>query len=479
MNEPRLRLVAGAILVDNHAGPECHDEGDRMSIDEAPPAGGRRSDNPFRAPSAPLAPSAAAIDERPPLSKDTGFAAMVVTQFLGAFNDNVFKRMVLLLCLDMTLREKAADYQPIALFLFALPFVLFSGFAGFLADRYSKKTIFVLCKFAEIVVMGLGVTAFWFGGLSPALFVLFLMGTHSAFFGPAKYGILPEMLREADLPPANGVVQMTTFGAIIFGTALGGFLKELFQGELWKANIACVLIAVIGTIASFWVRRTRIARPDLTFRPSMLIMSGDTARLLWERRSLLWVLFIYAYFWFVCGLVEPIVGAFGKLELGLGDFQTSLLPTAISVGIGVGCAVAGWLSRGQVSFGLVRTGAVAITVLLAALSLVGWAELPQKLAMGSTMAILSLLGIGAGFMAVPLQVYIQVDPPADRKGQIVAAMNLTTWMGILLSAATFFAVDAVRLHAEGARHWLFLVPAVLMAPVALFYHPADKPLVER
>ena len=208
------------------------------------------------------APSSTHADVRPTLWRDRAFAGMTATQFLGAFNDNLFKQLVLLICLDYAAASKLEGdpFQPWAQGLFALPFVLFSGFAGWLSDRNSKRTIVVLCKVAEIAVMAAGLFVFIMfasgnrdGLLFGLLAVLFFMGAQSAFFGPSKYGILPELFRAGDLPAANGIVQMTTFLAIIGGTAVCGFFKDALQspGGLWP----CVLIASIGTLTALMIRK--------------------------------------------------------------------------------------------------------------------------------------------------------------------------------------------------------------------------------
>ncbi len=166
------------------------------------------------------------VDRLPPLYQDRSFWGMTITQFLGAFNDNLFKQLMLLLALKVAV----ADRQPVAMLVFSAPFLLFSGFAGYLSDRYSKRWIVVLSKVAEIGAMALGLLGFFFYdhvGFTGLLVVLFLMGAQSAFFGPGKYGILPEMLRKSDLPRANGLILMTTFLAIIFGTAAAGLLSEM------------------------------------------------------------------------------------------------------------------------------------------------------------------------------------------------------------------------------------------------------------
>src|SRR5437868_15227479 len=221
------------------------------------------------------------------LFRDRSFWGMTATQFLGAFNDNLFKQLMLLLAIPVgAAAAQKADEQGLATMIFSLPFVLFSGFAGWLSDRYSKRTMIVLCKVAEIGIMLLGMLGFLaYGttGYRGLLVVLFLMGTHSAFFGPGKYGILPELFREQDLPRANGVILMTTFLAIIFGTASAGFLGDLLYDpagrrvpeRLWIGSLLCIGIAVCGTLTAMLVRRVRPAVPNLRLQPSSLLIPAD------------------------------------------------------------------------------------------------------------------------------------------------------------------------------------------------------------
>jgi len=157
------------------------------------------------------------------LFKDRSFWGVVITQFLGAFNDNLYKQLMLLMAIPGVGALIQGDRQGWATTVFSLPFVLLSSTAGYLADRYSKSQIITICKIAEIAITLLAVTAFWFyGNIGDygTWTVLVLMGTHSAFFGPSKYGILPELFRDKYLPRANGLILMTTFLAIIFGSRL-------------------------------------------------------------------------------------------------------------------------------------------------------------------------------------------------------------------------------------------------------------------
>jgi MFS family permease len=441
------------------------------------------------------APAATESPPLPPLGRDSSFWGMTATQFLGAFNDNLFKQLVLLIAAQYVIdRGLTSDpYQTVAQAIFSLPFVLFSGFAGWLSDRYSKRTIVVLSKAAEIVVMGAGLAVFglvswgsdlYLGGL---LAVLFCMGAQSAFFGPAKYGILPEMLRDTDLPKANGIIQMTTFLAIIFGTAVCGALKDqlaLQGGGLWPISAACVVLAVIGTATSLWVRRTRVADPGIPLTVESFAIHASTWRLLKEDRLLRGALAAMVLFWFLGGVSLPTVNALGKFQYGLSDTVTSILTAHVGLGIAIGCLIAGLLSRQRVNFGLVRWGSWGMLVSMALLCCVPrWFPQPvDPSAETGPMVeyiiapLLALLGLSAGVFAVPIQVLLQSRPPAELKGRMIGTMNLVTWFGILASAGFYGACSGIFSNEQIS--WTFGVLAVLVLPIALFYHPQDQDLAE-
>lgn len=433
--------------------------------------------------------------ELPPLYHDSSFWGMTVTQFWGAFNDNLYKQLVLLVCAQQVLLDQTNDKQPIALAIFALPFVFFSGLAGWFSDRNSKRTIIVACKVAEIVIALLAMAAFFTGQLLPLLVVLGLLSTQSAVFGPAKYGILPEMLRDDDLPQANGIIQMTTFVAIIFGMASAGFVKQAFPGELWKTSYFCIGIAIIGTIASLWVRRTPVAQPGLSFRWSTLGIDSETRTLLLTDRRLLNVLLVSSVFWFVGGIIQPLVNIFGIGQLHLSESRTSLMAACMGVGISFGCILAGRISRKRVNFTLVTIGAWGIVISLLAMFGFGWwgsteslislketdtslwnSFIPQSAIEWAARSVLTLLGFFAGLFVVPLQVELQTRPPKSQKGRMIGAMNLINWIGIVISALFFqiFTVICNQFHWPMSQ--VFLALALVILPIALFYHPKDEAL---
>lgn len=409
----------------------------------------------------------------PTLQRDPSFWGMTATQFLGAFNDNVFKMLVLLICADYVKAKQLENspyfdpYQTAASFLFALAFVLFSGVAGYFADRYSKKSIIVSSKVAEGGIMLLGMLVFLIGtpGSSTFIFVLFavlfLMGLQSAYFGPSKYGVLPEIFSDSDLPKINGVIVGTTFLAIIFGTALTGILKQSLGDQLWWINLLCVGLAVAGTGTSLLIRRPEPAQPKLRF--SLVNWFGEPA--VWRRviqdRMLLRVLVVYSVFWFVGGVITLTITLVGKVQLGLDDNTAALFNAAMGLGIGSGCVCAAKLSGADVKMWLVRYGSLGLFLGIAGASLLAVVAIPQATKSWLIGGSLFLGGFFGGWVAIPLQVFIQARPEPEFKGRVVAIMNVMTWIGIALASVYYFAALAVT-GFQMDPSWIMLTSGLIM-----------------
>src|SRR5262245_33685343 len=211
--------------------------------------------------------------------RQPGLQPFLWTQFLGAFNDNLFKIVVSMLAVHMVAAARAGRELSIVSAVFILPFLLFSGYAGQLADVYSKRTVLVVSKSLEIVAALLGLVAFATGHLQFTYGVLFLIALQATFFSPAKYGILPEMLPDRDLSRANGILEMSTFVAIVIGTAAGGTLFEASRGHLWLIGVLVVAVAVAGTALSFGIPHVPAAAPGqrIDWNPFGEIWSGIAA----------------------------------------------------------------------------------------------------------------------------------------------------------------------------------------------------------
>ncbi len=454
--------------------------------------------NPYESPAvlSDDAPALASADALPPLMSDKSFWGMTATQFLGAFNDNLFKQLMLLLAVPIVVAGAQAsdstDQQGLATIVFSLPFLLFSGYAGYLSDRYRKRSVIVWSKAAEIVMMLLGVVGFLFygwTGYTGLLVVLFCMGAQSAFFGPGKYGILPEMLRGNDLPRANGIILMTTFIAIITGTITAGIFRDLLvdtqadgianASRLWIGSLACVVIAIVGTATAFTIRSAPPAMPNLAFSWEAIGIPADTRAVLWNDKPLLFALLASSMFWLVSGLSVPVVNYVGLNEMDLSadkaNTLTSLLNGCIGIGIAIGAVIAGKLCRGKADFRVTRMGAWGIVILLGLMGIYT-ADGKQLLGFGGSVPVMLLLGISAGLFAIPIQVFVQARPPEEQRGRIIAVMNQFNFTAILLSGA-LYTVFHYLVNGLGMPHtFIFALCGLIILPVALFYRPANVEL---
>ena len=435
--------------------------------------------------------------DQPELLHDRGFWGMAITQFLGAFNDNLFKQLLLLLATP-ALVEKAAelgkvvedtdavkgDQQAGATIVFAAAFLIFSGVAGWLADRTSKRSLIILSKVAEIVVMVAGMIGFYYYGVigfNGMLVVLFFMGVQSAFFGPPKYGILPEAIRARDLPRANGIFLMFTFVAIIFGMGLAGLLikegvppAEAAVG-VWRGSAICVGIAVVGTLTSLLVWRVPPATPGTPLRTQDLFIPGDIIRLVMSQRQIFLALLVTSVFWMLGSVVQQGVNSLGKTQLGLENNWTSFLAAMMAVGVPVGCVVGGLLSKNSINPRVVTAGAYGMLVCLIVMSLPGWQN-GHLLGFAGSVPVLILLGFFTGMFVVPIQVSLQVLPPPEDKGRMIAVMNQANFIGIILGGVIFMIAIKVLEAMDWPRCLVFAVTAAIMLPIALLYRPEERQL---
>jgi len=358
-----------------------------------------------------------------------GIQPFLWTQFLGAFNDNLFKIVVSLLAVRTATSDAEAGF-PLAVVgaIFILPFVLFSGYAGQLADVYSKRTVLVVTKALEIVATALGLLAFTLDRLEITYVVLFLFALQATFFSPAKYGILPEVLPDSELSRANGVLEMSTFAAIVLGTSAGGFMFDVWRDRLWIVGLLVVAVAIVGTALSFRIPHVRAAAPDrrVTINPWSDIGSG-LKRLVADR--VLWLTVVgLSYFWFLGSLLQAVMLLFGEQVMGLDERWVGVLLTFAAVGIAAGSMAAGRLSGNKVELGLAPIGSIGMGVFAILLSRSGHS-------FALTGITLALVGFFGGLFAVPLNALLQQRSGDQEKGRLMATNNVLNMLAILLASA--------------------------------------------
>ena len=383
------------------------------------------------------------------------FGPLFGTQFLGALNDNLFKSA---LVVTVTFRAATEGLSTDVLVnaataLLILPFFLFSALAGQLADRFDKARLIRILKVTETAVMLLGALGFFTGSVPMLFAALFLMGTQSAFFGPVKYGILPQHLREEQLMAANGLVEAGTFAGILLGTILGGLAITLPHGG------ALVGLATVGVAGLGWVIARRVpsapsANPTLRIDRNPLRAIGRTLRVGGAKPSTRSTIAAISWFWFMGSVVVAQLPLLAKDVLGADELLVTGLLTVFSLGVGLGSIAVEKLSKGRVDLTLVPIAGTAMAGILFDL---GFAAAQAN---GPSIRIwidLLLVGVSGGAFAVPLYAFLQKDAPKAVRSQVIAANNLVN--ALFMVAAAGFAI--------GCRSLGLSIPQLLMATAVL------------
>lgn len=379
---------------------------------------------------------------------------LLVAQFLGAFNDNAFKYIILTLALRPIILEtggEGGEFQmasqtqaTIALLTFTIPMMLVSLPAGALADRLSKRSVIVWMKAVEIVLMAAALLAMLIAptNLIAPLVILGLLGVQAALFSPAKYGILPEVLPHERLSWGNGLIEMWTMLAIIAGTGIGPVLLFADDGGAatqWTFLAAAVLVvlAVAGWAASLAVPRVKPAGG------SGGVMTAVTASLkvIAADRVLKLAVIGAVVYWTVISLLGQNIYVYARAittTMLHGELLSGLPAATFGIGIGVGAVIAGRLSASKVEYGLVPLGAIVLSIAAALLAAIR----PELIGM---IALMVLTGFGAGVMIVPIQATIQWRSPDDRRGAVIAFTNVLTLGGIVVGSlvATGLSITAL------------------------------------
>ncbi|HEY2548203.1 MAG TPA: MFS transporter, partial [Candidatus Acidoferrum sp.] len=374
-----------------------------------------------------------------------GFWSLIVTQFSGAFNENGLKQLVIFLVLAMDLAKEERDrLVPMVGFLFSFPFLLFSMTGGYLADRFSKRTVTIWTKSFEILVMGLALFALATHNLPLELTAIFLASTQAAIFSPSKYGLLPELLPDEKLSWGNGIIELGTFLAIITGSIAAGLMADSFGKHQGFSGAIFVGCAVLGLVFSLGIARVPPADPQKKFRANVFGDLWTQGKLMRADRTLWLAVLGNTYFWFLGALLQFNIVIYGQDVLGLKPSSNAILQAAIAIGIGVGSLAAGYLSGGKIEYGLVPLGSLGMTILGLALSAHG---LPFE----GVLALLTGLGFFGGFFIVPINALIQHRPEESNKGGIIAAANWLSFIGIGAASGAYYAMS----------HWLNLSPGAI------------------
>lgn len=393
------------------------------------------------------------------------------TQFFGALNDNIFRWLIVFFLLSILGKENAAAVTSKTGAVFVIPFLVFTPLAGVLADRFPKSTIIVYAKLAELVLMLLGSLMFYLDHRTGMYVVLFLMCTQSAFFGPCKYGIIPELVHKEQISKANSFLEGMTYLAIVLGTALAPGMAQLLNENYALTSVGCVVIAVIGFVCSFGIQKTEAISRNT---PVTLFFLKDVWQALRQVRHDKWMILAVlasAYFMLLGGFAQINLIPYGVEVCQFDYIQSVYLFLIAAVGIGLGSWLAGKLSGRSVEFGIVPLGAVGMALAAIVLGFVGFADPIGKKLLILSFVTVFFFGVSCGLFIVPIHAFIQMRAPNAARGKIVAASGFLGWIGVLAASGIVGLFSGYLGVPSGVMFLIFGVLTLLLAVAAVVILP--------
>jgi 1-acyl-sn-glycerol-3-phosphate acyltransferase len=414
------------------------------------------------------------------------FLPFFLTQFLGAFNDNLFRNAVVVsITFGVAATQKPGVLSNLAQGLFILPFFLFSALSGQLADKYEKSRLIRQTRLAEVVLMCGGAVALYFGEIPVLLAVIFLLGVLATMFGPLKYSLMPQHLRQSELVGGNALVDAGTFLAILIGTIAGGLLAptssaDIASGAVANANLAAaitlVAVAVLMYLCARAIPAAAATDPTLKINFNPITSTFEVIRFAAKTRSIFLSLSGISWFWLVGALILAQLPAYARDVIGGDKTVYTLLLAAFSIGTALGSLACERLSGHKVEIGLVPLGAIGMTVCLLSLyfaqpdvheagaAVMSWTEF---LAAGGWDVVINcaLIGVFGGLFIVPLYALILQRSTESHRARIIACNNIMN-AGFMVLAAGLAILWLEVLHFTIPQ--LFILAAVCNAIVAAY-----------
>jgi len=382
-----------------------------------------------------------------------GFWSLIVVQFQGAFSDNALKWLVSFLVLEAAYSKEHRDlwFVLVVPLLFAIPFLLFSIPGGYFADKYRKRSVTLGTKCLELVTMTLATFALATDQLELCAACLFLISSQAAIFGPTKYALLPELLPIEKLSWGNGIIELTTLLSAIGAALAAGFLSRIFHGhQIWSGFIFLGL-SMIGLLFTFGIDKLPAADPTRHFKWNFAGELFSEISHMRKDRTLFTAVVGNTFFWFLGSLLLLNIVLYATDVLRVDEVHSSYLLAGLSLGIGIGSFLAGFVSGKKIEYGLILPGIAAMAAIASVLSFPG-------ISFTTVFALLACLGCAGGFFVVPINASIQHRPRPEEKGRTIATANLLSFIGVALQPVAQYAMLHLG-HPNPAR--IFLICALM------------------
>lgn len=385
------------------------------------------------------------------LLKEQRYRPLFFTQFLGAFNDNVFKTALVTLVAFSASQFTQLDSATMVTVLpglFILPFFLFSATAGQIADKLEKSKLIRYIKLLEILIMLFAGLGFLLSSIVLLASALFLMGAQSSIFGPVKYAYLPQHLNEQELIGGNGLLEMGTFVAILIGQILGAWLATHSNSNV-MTSFCIIALAIMGYIASRDIPISPAGAPDLKLNWNPITETFYNLKFIWQHQSLWLAIIGISWFWFVGATLLAQFPNFARTTLHGDESVFILMLSVFSLGIGIGSLLCEKLSKHKVELGLVLFGGIGLTLFCVDLyatsssissslantnSTRSYIDFFMLLSHYHLLADILLIGVFGGFYIVPLYAYIQSSAEKSHQSRVIAGNNIMNAFFMVISA---------------------------------------------
>lgn len=416
------------------------------------------------------------------LFKTARFCPLFITQFLGAFNDNFFKTTLIML---IAFSQNTTPFNQDTLInlcaaLFILPYFLFSAFAGQLADKFEKSKLITVTKLVEVILSILAILGFYLHHLTLLLGSLFLLGCQATFFGPLKYSILPQNLKDSELVGGNGLIEMGTFIAILLGTIMGGLLFGISPSGIIWISVIMLLVSLIGFFSSLFIPRAPSFAKNLSldwnpFRQTFQILQES-----YHNKTVFIAIIGISWFWFFGSIFLTQMPNFTRVFLNGDEHVATILLTSFSLGIGAGSVSSEWLSHKKVEPGFVLMGCIGLTLFALDFALspgqspktmIGAAEFLSKFQNWRVLVDGFLMGVSAGIYLVPLYTLLQKKSAPELRSRVIAANNIVN--AIFMVMASVIAI--VFLNLGFSIPQLFIFSAILNGVMGFYLSNLKSP----
>jgi len=422
------------------------------------------------------------------LLKQRRFLPFFLTQTLGALNDNVFKNALIIMMGFQGISAFGMDSKLLvtaAAIVFILPFFLFSATAGQIAEKYEKSKSIRIVKIVEIVIMSLASLGLYLNNFELLMGVLFLMGTQSTVFGPIKYGLLPQHLSDDELVGGNGLVESSTFMAILIGTIIGGILGELKQDVPFYLSIVLLSFSVIGYFTSRSIPTTPAVEPKLKINWNLFSETVNNLKFLGTNKVVYLAILGISWFWFYGAIFLAQIISYTQYTLaGTASVATLVLAT-FSVGIAIGSILCEKLSSGRIEIGLVPIGAIGLSVFAIDLyyantssgltAIYNWLQFIDNPANWRVLFDFVFIGIFGGIFTVPLYALVQQRSDKKHLSRIIASNNILNALFMVISGL----FSMVLLSYNFSIPQIFLLTGIINIFVAIYVFAKAPEFISR